>query len=92
MTLTYNHSLGKVKVNSHIKNQGHRSNSLDVRVLTHRRTHTQKDGPDSMTLTADAGGKKIHKSDTLALNKIHVKLTFTGDRLLIGLKELLNCP
>ncbi len=41
-TLTYNSSLGKVKVNSHTKNQGHRSNGSSMRVLTdtHTDTHT----------------------------------------------------
>ncbi len=39
-TLTYNPSLAKVKVNSHTKNQGHRSNGSAVRVLTHRQTDT----------------------------------------------------
>ncbi len=35
--LTYNPSLARVKVNSLTKNQGHRSNSLAVRVLTEGR-------------------------------------------------------
>ncbi len=55
MTLTYNPSLAKVKANNNIKNQGHISNGLAVRVLkTHK--HTQKDASYSMTLTTDAGG------------------------------------
>ncbi len=29
-----------------------------MRVFTHTQTHTQKDGSDSMTSTADAGGNK----------------------------------
>ena len=37
LTLTYNPSLAKVKVNPQTKNQGHRSNGSAVRVLTHRR-------------------------------------------------------
>ncbi len=41
MTLTYNLRLVKVKVNSHTKNQGHRSKGSAVRVLTGRQTHTQ---------------------------------------------------
>ncbi len=53
----------KVNVNHHTKNQGHRSNGLAVRVLTHTHTHThterQKDGSDSMTSTAEAGGKNM---------------------------------
>ena len=40
MTLTYNPSLAKVKVNLHTKNQDHRPNGLAVRVLTHTHTHT----------------------------------------------------
>ena len=63
-TLTYNPSLAKVKVNSHTKNQGHRSNGSAVRVLTHRQSERQmerwKDGSDSITSTADAGGKNIN--------------------------------
>ncbi len=39
-TLTYNPSLAKVKVNSHIKNQCHRSNGSVVRVRTDTQTHT----------------------------------------------------
>ncbi len=35
--LTYNLNLAKVKVNSHTKNQGHRSNGLAVRVRTEPR-------------------------------------------------------
>ncbi len=42
------------KINSHAKNQGHRSNGSAMRVLT----DTQTDGTDSITLTANAGGKK----------------------------------
>ncbi len=43
-TLTYNPSLAKVMVNSHTKNQGHRSNGLAVRVLTdtHTDIHTER--------------------------------------------------
>ena len=37
-TLTYNPNLAKVKVNSHAKNQGHRSNSSNMRVHTDGRT------------------------------------------------------
>ncbi len=58
-TLTYNTSLAKVKVNPHTKNQGHRSNGSGVRVLTHTHTHRRKDGSESITSTADAGGKEI---------------------------------
>ena len=43
-----------VKVNFRTKNQGHMSTNPAVRVLTHRR----KEGSDSITSTADAGGKK----------------------------------
>ncbi len=60
-TLTYNPNLAKVKVNYHTKNQGRRSLGSAVRVFTHTdtdtQTHTQKDGSNSMTSTADAGGK-----------------------------------
>ncbi len=38
--MTYNPSLGKVKVNSHTKNQGHGSNGSVVRVRTDTQTHT----------------------------------------------------
>ncbi len=41
-TLTYNPSLDKVKVNSHIKNQGHRSNCSVMRVRTDRQTDTHE--------------------------------------------------
>ncbi len=43
MTLTDNLTLGKVKVNSHNKTQGYRSNGSAVRVLMHRHTDGQKD-------------------------------------------------
>ena len=54
----------KVKVNYHTKNQCCRSHGLAVRVLTHRHTHThrRKDSPDSMTSTADAGGKNVQRA------------------------------
>ena len=57
MTLTYNPSLAKGKVNFHTKNQGRGSNGSAVRVLTDTQTHTH--GTDSMTLTADAGGNNV---------------------------------
>ena len=41
ITLTYNPSLAKVKVNPHTKNQGHRSNGSAVRVLTDRDTRVR---------------------------------------------------
>ena len=44
-----------IKVNPLTKNQGHRSNSSAVRVLTDGHT----DGTDSFTTTTDAGGKKM---------------------------------
>ncbi len=39
-TLTYNPSLAMVRFNSHTKKQGHSSNGLAVRVLTH--THRDR--------------------------------------------------
>ncbi len=50
-----------VKVNFHTKNQGHRSNSLAVRVFTDRHTHRSTDDSNSMTLTADVGCKNKRK-------------------------------
>ncbi len=40
------------------KNQGHRLNGLAVRVFRDTQTERRKDGSDSMTSTADMGGKK----------------------------------
>ena len=60
--LTYTPNLAKVKVNYHTENEGRGSHGSAVRVFTHRHTDThtdtQKDGSDSMTSAADAGGNK----------------------------------
>ncbi len=72
LILTYNFSLAKVKVNSHTRNQGHRSNGLGRRVHTDRQTdtHTHTDThahcSDSMTSTANVGGND-HITITLLL-------------------------
>ncbi len=44
MTLTYNPSLAKVKVDPHAKNQGQRSNGSVVRTLTSKQANRQTDG------------------------------------------------
>jgi len=44
MTLTYNPSLAKVKVNPHAKNQGQRSNGSNRRAPTDKRTDTHTHG------------------------------------------------
>ncbi len=78
-TLIYNPSLGKVKVNSHTKNQGHRSNGSSVRAHTHRHIDTQKHGSDSMTSTADAGGNECDQWQThnnMTSAHINFQLTF----------------
>ncbi len=51
-TLTYNPSLAKVKVYPNTKNQGHRSNDLAVRLLTHRQTERRKDGKTAIIWVA----------------------------------------
>ncbi len=43
-TLTYNPSLAKVNVDPHAKNQGRRSNGLEVRMYTNGRTDGRTDG------------------------------------------------
>ncbi len=53
MTLNYNPSLAEVKVNPHTKNQGHSSNGHE---RADRQTHRRKDGSNSITSIADAGG------------------------------------
>ncbi len=59
MTLTYNPSLAKVKVNYYTKNQSHTSNGSVERVWEDGQTDTHTNGSDSMTSTADVGGKKF---------------------------------
>ncbi len=46
---------------------------MAVRVLTDRQKHTQKDGSDSMTSTADAGGNKF-KNMQLAMAESRYQL------------------
>ncbi len=43
MTLTHNPNLAKVKVNSHVENQGPRPNGSSVRPHTDGQTHGQMD-------------------------------------------------
>ncbi len=71
MTLTYNPDLGKVKVNSHTKNQGRESAHTDTQ------TDRQKHGSDSMTSTADAGGNDLE----LWQSELFLSLGFSNRRL-----------
>ena len=61
MTLTIKLGQDIVEAHSHTKISVHMSSSSAVRVLkdrqTDRQTHTQTDPTDSITSTADAGGK-----------------------------------
>ena len=59
MTLTIELDLDIVQVDLHVKFRVRTSNVSVVRVLTDRQKDRQKDGSDSMTLTADAGGNKL---------------------------------
>ena len=58
MTLPIELDLDMFQVDLHVKFLVRMSNGSAVRVHTDSQTHTQKHGCDSITSTADAGGKK----------------------------------
>ena len=65
VTLTIKLDLDMVQANLLVKLLVRSSNGSVVRVLTDGQTHTKTDGADSITSTADAGGKN-------PINDVHV--------------------
>ena len=59
MTLTFELIQDAVMVHCHTKYYFHSSNGSAGRVLTDTQTDTQTDGTNSITSTADAGGKNL---------------------------------
>ena len=59
MTLIFELDLDIVKVHPYTEIWVHRSNGSAVRVLTDGQTDRQTDGTDSITSTADTGGKNM---------------------------------
>ena len=59
MTLTFQLDLDMIQVDLHVRFLVRMSNGSSVRVLNYRHTlpHRHTDGTDSITSTADAGGK-----------------------------------
>ena len=59
MTLTIELGQDIVGTHPHTKNRVHTSNGSVMRVLKDRQTDRHTDGTDSITSTADAGGKNL---------------------------------
>ncbi len=59
MTLTFNPTQARVKVNLHAKNQGRRSKGLAIGVKTDKHTHTHTKATDNITSSPSAGGKML---------------------------------
>ena len=70
--MTFDPILAKVKVNLYAKNQGHRSNSLAVRVHTDRQTgtHTHRGPITIITSSANVRGKNTSLEKLLFENDL----------------------